>query len=130
MHPQKMGARAEYQLLEGQRVRESDSLAEKFKKLKSLTVEFTFLSSATDAQNTSVKYSVNLDNAKSVFRLNCPNHECVRGDFDLTKLLARAVAKRAKQVTGEMACQGWRNRQSIRSHRCDSVLRYKLRLGY
>ena len=40
MHPQRFGARAEYREQERQRVKDSLPLAEAFKKLKSLTVEF------------------------------------------------------------------------------------------
>ena len=45
MHQQRFGARAEYRQLEDQRVKDSASLAEKFRKLKSLTVDLAYYSS-------------------------------------------------------------------------------------
>jgi hypothetical protein len=65
-----------------------------------------------------------------VFRFNCPNTECVRGDFDLTEELADAVKARRTTVTGEMVCQGWRSRTTIDTVHCHNVLRYKLTLTY
>jgi hypothetical protein len=130
MHPQKFGARAEYRLQEGLRVKDSASLAQKFQKLKSLKVQFTYHNTDGAAQSGEVKYDVNIANAKSVFRLNCPNAECVRGDFDLTEELADAVAAKQKKVSGELICKGWRSRTTIDTVRCENVLRYKLMLGY
>lgn len=130
MHQQKFGARATYRQEEDQRVKASVSLAEKFKALKSLKVDLTYLSPDGDAKTSEIKYMVNLQNAKSVFRFNCPNHECIRGDFELTKELAAAVAARRKTVAGEMVCQGWRSRTTIDTVHCHNVLRYKLTLTY
>jgi hypothetical protein len=130
MHQQRFGARAEYRQLEGQRVKDSVSLAQKFQKLKSLKVDLTYFGPEGDTKSSHIKYTVNLQNAKSVFRFSCPNNECVRGDFDLTKKLASAVAARRKTVAGEMVCQGWRNRTTINSVRCLNVLHYKLTLTY
>lgn len=129
-HQQRFGARAEYRQEEDQRVKNSSSLAEKFQKLKSLNVELTYFNPEGDAKSSHIKYSVNVQNAKSVFRFNCPNNECVRGDFDLTKELASAVGSSKKVVTGEKVCQGWRSRTTIDSARCGNILRYKLTLGY
>jgi hypothetical protein len=130
MHQQRFGARAEYRQLEDQRVKDSASLAKKFQKLKSLKVELSYYNPDGATKSSHIKYSVNLENAKSIFRFSCPNNECVRGDFDLTKKLAAAVAARRKIVAGEMVCQGWRNRTTIKTARCLNILHYKLTLSY
>jgi hypothetical protein len=130
MHHQKPGARAEYRLQESIRIKDSVSLAEKFQKLKSLTVNLEFFDSEGIHRSSQVKYTVNLANAKSVFSFGCPNHECVRGDFDLSKEIADAVTARRKNVVGEMTCQGWRNRTTIDTIRCHNILRFKFSLAY
>ena len=130
MHPQRFGARAEYRQQEAQRVKDSASLAEKFRKLKSLRVDLVYQHTDNSALTSQVKFTVNLQNAKSVFRFDCPNSECVRGDFDLTKVIAAAVAARRKTVSGELTCPGWRSRTTINSVRCGNVLHYKLSLTY
>jgi hypothetical protein len=130
MYQQRLGARAEYRQQEGQRVKDSATLSDTFKKLKSLTVHLEYFDSDSSTKSSQIKYSVNLANAKSVFRFNCPNTECVRGDFDLTDELARAVAARRASVSGEVSCQGWRSRTTIDTVRCRNKLRYKLSLTY
>jgi hypothetical protein len=130
MHPQRFGARAEYREQERQRVKESLTLAEAFKKLKSLTVEFEHYDPEGTTKNNCVRYQVNVQNAKSVFRFNCSNSECVGGDFDLTDQIAEAVAARKQLAKGEVICQGWRSRTTINTVRCHNIFRYKLRLGY
>jgi hypothetical protein len=130
MYQQRLGARAEYRQQEGQRVKDSATLSDTFKKLKSLTVHLEYFDSDSSTKSSQVKYSVNIANAKSVFRFNCPNNECVRGDFDLTNELARAVAARRASVSGEVSCQGWRSRTTIDTVRCRNKLRYKLTLTY
>ena len=54
----------------------------------------------------------------------------MKGDFELTEELATALAKRLKTVAGELCCDGWQNKASIKKVRCNHVLRYKLKLGY
>ena len=130
MHVQRINPRKEYLLKEQQRVQESPSLVEKFQKLKSLTVDLSYYNPEGVTKNSQVKYTVNLEHAKSVFRFGCHNHECVRGDFDLSEVLAGAVAARRKAVSGEMRCQGWRNRAGIDTVPCHNLLRYKLTLKY
>ena len=130
MHTQKVSPRKEHLLREQQRVLESPSLAAKFEKLKSLTVDLCYYNPEGVTKNSQVKYTVNLEHAKSVFRFGCHNHECVRGDFDLSEVLAAAVAARRATVSGEMRCQGWRNRAGIDSVPCHNLLRYKLTLKY
>jgi hypothetical protein len=130
MHHQKTGARAIYRQQEGQRIQESITLADKFKKLKSLKVTLAFFGPEGLSKSSEIKYAVNLSNAKSVFRFNCQNNECIRGDFDLSEELAKAVAAKRKLITGEMCCQGWRDKTSIDTLPCHNILRYKLNLTF
>ena len=130
MRMQKVDNRLEYRQQENQRVRDSAILAKKFRKLKALTVELAYFTGDRANRSSEVKYKVNLDHTRSVFRFNCPNNECVCGDFDLTDQLAKAVRKRCKVVEGELLCQGWRNRATIDTVRCNNLLRYKLTLAY
>ena len=106
------------------------SLAEKYSKLKSLTVSVGYFAPEGKVQYRQLTYDVNLSHAKSIFRLDCPNNECVQGDFDLTKELAVAATKRAKTVAGELCCIGWQNKATIKKMKCNHVLRYKLKLGF
>jgi hypothetical protein len=130
MHHQKTGARAIYRQQEGQRIQESITLADKFQKLKSLKVTLAFFGPEGVSKSSEIKYTVNLTNAKSVFRFNCQNNECIRGDFDLSEELAKAVAARRKLITGELCCQGWRDKTTINTLACRNILRYKLNLTF
>ncbi len=130
MRPQKHGARAEYRQQESQRTQNSPSLAAQFPQLKSLRVDLTYVNTDGIGQNNEIRYTVNLANAKSVFRFDCPNNECVGGDFDLSQVLANAYAEHRATVVGETHCQGWANKNTIGTVRCQNVLRYTLSLGY
>jgi hypothetical protein len=126
----KIGARAEFRLKEGQRIKDSVPLSEKFPKLKSLKVDLEYFTADGVTRSSQIKYVVNLAHAKSVFRFDCLNKECVRGDFDLSDALAEAIAKRRKLAVGEMRCPGWRNKDEIKKNPCKNILRYKLSLAY
>jgi hypothetical protein len=130
MHHQKLGPRAEYRQREGQRVKNSVTLAERFSGLKSLIVELAYFGPENLARSSQLKYTVNLAFAKSVFRFDCPNQECVEGDFDLSADLAQAVAARRTCVTGEAVCQGWRSKATIDKVPCGHILHYKMTVGY
>ena len=130
MYHQRTGARAEYRRQEGLRIKESASLADKFGQLKSLTVALAYFDPAGVSRTSEIKYTVNLAHAKSVFCFDCSNIECVRGDFDLSEDLARAVAARRANLSGEMSCQGWRSKNTIETLRCGNILRYTLSLSY
>ena len=130
MYHQRTGARAEYRQQEGQRIKDSNSLADRFGQLKSLRVDLSYFDPEGVTKTSEIKYTVNLVHAKSVFCFNCPNNECVRGDFDLSEQLAQAIAAGETTVTGEMACQGWRSKTTIDTLRCANLLRYKLSLTY
>jgi hypothetical protein len=130
MQQHKISPRAEYRQQEHLRINASPSLAEKFSKLKSLTVDLTYYDAGGVYKTGQIKYTVNLANAKSVFSFICPNNECVGGDFDLSQQLADAVSARLGTATGEACCQGWQSKTTIDSVHCHNVLRYKFSLEY
>jgi hypothetical protein len=128
--PRKLGPRAEYLQEQNQRVKDSASLQERYRELKSLIVEIAYFDEGGFVRRGEMKYTVNLAHAKSFFRFSCPNNECVSGDFDLSRELANAIAGRQEFTSGELICQGWRSRTTIDSVLCRNVLRYKLSIGY
>ena len=130
MRQQRFTPRADYRQQENQRTQASATLSEKFPELKSLTVDFGYLSSERIRRNSQIKYTVNPGHAKSVFRLDCPNSECVGGDFDLSEALAKAVAARQATVMGELCCQGWLSKTTIDHTHCHNIIRYTLSLEY
>jgi hypothetical protein len=130
MRHHKIGARAEYREEQGQRIMNSASLSDKFQKLKSLVVDLTYYPAEGVHKSSQIKYKVNLDKAKSVFRFHCLSSECVRGDFDLSEGLAIAVAAQRNTASGEMCCQGWRSKTTIDRIHCNNILHYKLSLEY
>lgn len=129
-HSPRTSPRSEYLAQENLRVQASPSLAEKFPKLKTLTVDLGYYDAEGLARRSQIKYTVNLEHAKSIFRVGCNNQECVRGDFDLTSVVAETVAAKRTSVSGEVCCQGWRSRATIDTVPCHNILRYKLTLGY
>src|SRR5205823_2092108 len=126
----KLSAREEFRQQESQRIMESGSLSTRFPKLKSLKADLTYHPPGGVGQSAQLKYAVNLDHAKSVFRFDCLNKECIGGGFDLSDLLAGAVGERRKILTGKMHCQGWRDKDSVKTNHCRNILRYKLSLGH
>ena len=130
MNHNKFTPRADYRLEQSARTKASPSLSEKFHELKALTVEFGYFTAEGISRNSQIKYTVNPDFAKSVFRLDCMNSECIRGDFDLSEAVAQAVAARQATVTGEMCCQGWLSKTTIDQIHCRNIMRYKLSLEY
>jgi hypothetical protein len=130
MPPLTTSPRAKFRQKESRRVLKSDTLAVAFPKLKALKVELSFFPPDGVKRTGQMKYAVNLAHAKSVFRFDCQNKECVRGDFDLSEALAAAILARKTSVDGELCCHGWRNKDTIRKVYCRNILRYKLRLGY
>lgn len=129
-HTPRPSPRKEHLQSEKLRVEASPSLSHKFPGLKSLTVDLGHFAPDGISRHSQIKYTVNVEHAKSVFCIACHNHECVRGNFDLSAVLARAVGAHKTSVSGELRCQGWRNRAGIDSLRCDHILRYRLTLGY
>ena len=125
-----MTPRAEFRQQENLRINASPNLAEKYPELKSLSVDLTYCDAEDLRRTNQIKYTVNVNNAKSAFSFMCPNSECVGGDFDLSEKLASAVAARLATATGEIECQGWQSRTTINSVHCHNVLRYTLSLEY
>jgi hypothetical protein len=130
MKRHQIGHRAEFRKEQSQRVAQSASLSASFPPLKSLKVDLSFCTPDGATRSSRVKYAVNLEHAKSVFRFDCLNNECVRGDFDLSEVLVKAVAARERNVVGEMCCHGWRNKDCIDETKCRRLLRYELNLGF
>jgi len=130
MYRQTAGPRFEYREQENQRVKESPTLSDRFRQLKSLAVDLNFFNSEGVTKNAQIKYVPNLANARSVFRIDCPNKGCIRGDFDLTEEIASAVAEHRTRVTGELSCQGWQSKTTIDTVHCHNILRYTLSLVY
>ena len=130
MHHPKGSPRQQYRQHELDRVASSASLAESFQHLRSLTVELAHFRPERPRKDSQVRYSVNLEKAKSIFLFSCPNDQCVGGDFDLTIEVARAITTQAQSVDGELTCQGWRNAAMIDKVRCHNVLRDQFTVGY
>jgi|SRR5215472_14132107 len=129
-HNGKTSARQQYRLERDQRVKESPALSEKYRDLKSLKVRLAYCGPEGTLRGTEIKYDVNLDVARSVFSFNCPNAECIGGDFDLSDELARAIRTRRKLAEGEKCCQGWYRRATSEKADCRKLLRYTLTLEY
>ena len=131
MHARKKNPHVEYRLLQSQRINDSSSLAQKFPRLKTLGVDLNYFDSTGLTRNGGMSYKFNLEHAKSLFYFNCPNRECVGGDFDLTEALVGAVAGNLKTLTGEARCGGVRhNKERKERVPCQNLLRYTLKLGY
>ena len=129
-HAHKASPRAEYRDKQAKRVTAAPTLAEKYGKLKALTVNVGYYAPEGEKPQRQLTYAVNLGHAKSVFRLDCSNRDCVRGDHDLTEELAKAISKRSKKVEGEQRCRGWLNKDNINKVKCNHVIRYQLKLAY
>src|SRR5437763_16415412 len=108
MPPRRTNPRAEYRLRQSQLVQESVSLAEKFPRLKGLTVNLAYFDSEGVNKNSEMKYKVNVNHAKSMFCFVCQSGECVGGDFDLIDALANVVTRSCKISVGELSCQAMR----------------------
>ena len=130
MYSQRPSPRKEYRQNESQRVNASATLAEQFPELTALIVDLAYFSRGSFTRNSEIKFTVNLAHAKSLFRFNCPNDQCVGGDFDLSAELAKAVEKHQTNLTGEVICQGWRSQTEIGQERCLNTLRFKLSAAY
>ena len=130
MYVHKQGPRAEYREKQGRRVLASPCLAEKYQQLKSLTVNAGYYAPVGSIKYRQLTYDVTLSHAKSVFRLDCCNTECIQGDHELTEEIAKAIAHRSKTAVGDLCCKGWQNKESIQKVKCNHVLRYKLKLSY
>jgi hypothetical protein len=122
--------RAEHRQAQRLRVDEAVRLAEKYPQLKTLKVALEFVDREGMTKTTEMKYSANLEHAKSVVVFVCPISECCGGDFDLTARLAEAVTRRRTKVAGVMPCLGSYKKASGQVAPCRSMLRYTLNLEY
>jgi len=126
----RISPRNEYLVQENLRVRASPTLANEFPNLKSMTVDLGFYDLDGRFCRSQIKYTVNLERARSVFRFECENPECVRGGHDLSDVVAEAVSNGSASVSGEHSCGGWRSRTTINLTPCGKLLRYGITLGY
>jgi hypothetical protein len=128
----KPNPRAEYRLRRNERVNSSLTLAQKFPVLKKLSVSLEHFDPGGFTRTGGMTCKLNMAHAKSVLCFNCVYLDCVGGDFDLTKELAQAISAGQKSVDGETRCQGIRHNKDRKdpSTPCQSILRYKLTLGY
>lgn len=129
-YPPRISARGKYLREEDERIKLAPSLAEAFPHLKSLGAMLSYFGPLSQSPLSEVKCTFNLAHSKALFRFACPNNECVEGNFDLSAALARAVIERAGAASGELQCQGWRNKATIDRVCCGHILRYKLTLVF
>ena len=122
--------RAEHRQAQRLRVDESVGMAEQYPQLKSLKAALEFVDREGMTKTTEMKYSANLEHAKSVLVFVCPSSTCCGGDFDLTAKLAEAVLKRRTKIAGEVHCVGSHKDASGLVAPCRSLLRYTLNLVY
>jgi hypothetical protein len=130
MQQNKVDPRTEYRHQEKARIGASPTLAERFQDLRSLEVDLQYFDPEALRRMGTIKYTVNLAHAKAAFSFDCPNTECVGGDFDLADTLATAVEEQRDSISGEVCCQGWVSRTMIGSKRCLHILRYTVALEY
>lgn len=130
MHVPNRSPRQEYRLKQRAQVEASPMLAKRFPKLKGLKVTLEYFDAAGTTKNGELKCKMNVEHARSVLWFACPGVECTEGDFDLSDVLAKAVAGRRKAVTGELRCRGTRKRGDREVVACQTLLRYRLNLVY
>jgi len=130
-HAPKPNPRVEYRLRRAEQVNESVSLSQAFPELKTLQVNAEFFNSTGATRLGGMKYKFNLTHGKSLLFFNCVHDNCVGGDYDLTNELAKAIRGKLQSVAGETRCTGTRHNHARKeSSPCQTILRYKLTLGY
>ena len=130
MPPRKLNPRVAYRLKQREQIDASPLMAKKFPRLKGLKVMLEFFDATGNTKQGEMKCKLNVAQARSAVWFGCRGGECVGGDFDLSKAVAKAVADRRKVVTGEARCQGTRKREDDAAAPCQTLLRYKLSLNY
>ncbi len=130
MHMPKKSPRQEYRLKQRERIDAAPVLAKKFPRLKALKVRLEFFDAGGSTKQGELKCKLNVEHAKAVLWFACPGVECSGGDFDLSEALAKAVAARRQVATGELRCEGKRQRGEREPGVCRTLLRYKLNLNY
>lgn len=112
------------------RVEKSTSLAVRYPRLKTLTVNLLYFDRDIVPWGHGLIYRANLQTAKSRLYFPCPSSLCQGGGFDLSKLLSSAVAEHRKSIEGEVPCRGSRDQESGKMVRCESVLHFKMSLTF
>ena len=130
MHVPAPNPRREYRLKQREQIDASPLLVEKFPRLKGLKVTLEYYDADGVTKNGEMKCKVNVEHARAALWFACPGAECMEGDFDLSRVLAKAAAQRLKVVTGELRCGGTRKRGPHEKAPCRILLRYKLNLNY
>lgn len=130
MPPRKISPRAAYRLKQRAQIEGSRLMTEKYPRLKALKVTLEYFDAKGTTKNGEMKCKLNVEQASSTLWFMCRGGECVGGDYDLSEALAKAVAGRRKVATGELRCQGSRERGDREQVACQRLLRYKLILGY
>ena len=128
--PRKSNPQQEYRLKQRELVEAAPLMAKKFPQLKGLTVRLEFFDATGITKHSDMKCKLNLGHAKSALWFACPGTECTCGDFDVSELLAKAVAGRRKVAVGDLRCAGTRKRGDRVPVVCGTLLRYKLTLDY
>lgn len=129
MHAIKDSPQALHRLRQRQRVNDSPGLAEKFSEIGSLNLELSYLDSEGSPMS-ALKYSMNVQHAKSVVSFPCQSGNCFDGDFDLSAALSKAIRNHRKTAEGEIRCEGVRPTPNDGRQPCHNLLRYKISLGY
>jgi hypothetical protein len=129
-YPRKSNPYLEQRLRERERITAAPSLAEKYPKLKSLSVVIGYFDQQRMSHAGELRYRANVQHAKSIMAFACPNSNCKGGGFDLTEVLGKAITGKRKSVQGELRCPGTRSVISNRETTCQHFLHYKLSLGY
>ncbi len=130
MHTSKRNARQEYRFKQQEQIDASPLLSKKYPRLKAFRADLEFFDATGTTRNGGMKCRLNVEHAKSALWFACPGVECLGGDFDLSQVLAQAVAARRKVVSGELRCQGTRKRGDRDREPCGTLLRYRLSLAY
>ena len=130
MREPKPNPRKEYRMKQREHIDASPTLAQAFPTLKALKAVLEFFDATGTTKNREMKCKLNVEHASSALWFACPAAECLRGDFDLTEALAKAVAERRKLASGEFRCAGTRKLGNGNVVPCETLLRYRLALSY
>ena len=126
----KRNPRREFRLKQRELIDASPFIAAQFPQLNALKVTLDFFDPLGGTKNGGMTCKLNVQHAKTALWFACPGVECLGGDFDLSHALAKAVAGKRTVVLGELRCLGTRTRGDHERLPCDTILRYKLNLGY
>ena len=130
MPPNYLTPREEYRQRERERTNASPLLLDRFSHIKALTLELSHYTADGCRKTSQLKYSVNLEAARSVFSFECSNEHCIDGGFDLSDEIRDAVAAHMDEKEGQVSCQGWKSKTTVGSLGCGHQLRYLLNLEF